>query len=80
MAKTIHNPTPTLHQAVQTRGEMGQWSGWDEAFSGGEHADPSPLKWEDCYNLIEDEELILEGALLKEKIVEIFLTNKEDKQ
>lgn len=59
---------------------MGQWSGWDEAFGGGENADPSQLKWEDCYNLIEDEELILEGALLKEKIVEIFLTNKEDKQ
>jgi hypothetical protein len=59
---------------------MGQFGGWGEAFGGRENVQPSPLTWEDCYAITEDEELVLEGLPLKEKIVEIFLTDKEEKQ
>lgn len=80
MPKTLHNYTQTIHGAVQTEGGRGALGDWAEAF--GEDHQPviQALTWEDCYAITEDEELVLEGLPLKEKIVEIFLTNKEDKQ
>lgn len=80
MPKTLHNYTQTIHGAVQTEGGRGELGDWAEAFGDDQQTEIEVLTWEDCYAITEDEELILEGLPLKEKIVELFLTNKEDKQ
>jgi hypothetical protein len=80
MAKTIHNYTQTLHGDVQTQGAEEVLGGWAEAFGDDQQPSNEALTWEDCYALTEDEELMLEGLPLKEKIVEIFLTDNEEEE
>lgn len=80
MAKTIHNYTQPLHGDVQTEGARVALGGWGEAFGDDQHPVIEALTWEDCYAITEDEELILEGLPLKEKIVEIFLTDNEEEE